>query len=151
VGAYNVRHYGQIESTANLQAVSIAAAPDGRGYWILAANGRVHEYGSAPRLGDRRNAGQVNVAIAAKPDGRGYWILSANGAVHPFGTAVDDGHAGDGARGIAATADGRGYWIVSRNGAVDAFGTAPVLDFFGPREAAVGIAADLFSPRAPSA
>ena len=68
--------------------------PDGRGYWILFANGAVAGYGDATNLGGP--VGSVGgldpaTAIFATADGGGYWVATAGGSVYPFGDAPDDG------------------------------------------------------------
>ena len=68
--------------------------PDGRGYWILFANGAVAAFGDAANLGGP--LGSVGgfdpaTAIFATADGGGYWVASAAGAAYPFGDAPNDG------------------------------------------------------------
>lgn len=147
VRAYNAPKYGQIEDSANLDAVSIVPTPKGDGYWILASNGRVHQYGNAARLDDLRDANLRNdfaVSMAVTPDGEGYWILLTSGEVHAFGTAVQRGQRKRDviARALAATPDGGGYWVLYKDGNVEAFGNAPVLGNAREGTPAVGIAVD---------
>jgi peptidoglycan/xylan/chitin deacetylase (PgdA/CDA1 family) len=55
----------------------MAAAADGHGYWLVAADGGVFSFGSAPFFGSAAGTLHATVAgaIAATPDGRGYWLL----------------------------------------------------------------------------
>jgi len=127
---------------------SIAATPDGGGYWILDTDtGVVHPYGDAGFFSDpaTKFAGTPRefvpnfVAIVSTPDGKGYWVLerglSGMGSVDPFGDATSYGDTvslahktGSGFNGgpvaLAATPDGKGYWEVHFDGGVFAFGDA---------------------------
>jgi hypothetical protein len=58
--------------------VGIARKPAGRGYWLVAANGRVFAFGDAHHRGGLHGAQGAKgraVAIAA-PAGGGYWVAS---------------------------------------------------------------------------
>jgi hypothetical protein len=110
----------------------MAATPDGRGYWLVAADGGVFAFGDAPFLGSAggQSVNQPVVGMAATPDGRGYWLVAADGGVFAFGDAPFLGSAGGQSVnqpvvGMAATPDGRGYWLVAADGGVFAFGDAP--------------------------
>ena len=113
----------------------IAPAPETTGYWVVAANGRVHPFGSAPALGDasRLPLTAAVVAAAVTPTGRGYWLTTADGAVFAFGDASLHGST-QALRlnapivGIAATGSGRGYWLLGRDGGIFSFGDA---SFYG--------------------
>jgi hypothetical protein len=71
--------------------VSMAATPDGGGYWLLAADGGVFSYGDATFYGSEVGMYDTSpaVSIVSTVDGGGYWILQADGTVQPFGDAVD--------------------------------------------------------------
>jgi hypothetical protein len=114
---------------------TMAVTPDGKGYWLVGADGGVFANGDAPFEG---SLGAVNltgpiVAMAATPDGRGYWLVALDGGVFTFGDAPYLGSLG-GIRltqpivGMAATPDGRGYWLVAADGGIFTFGDA---GFFG--------------------
>jgi len=111
--------------------VGIAATSDGRGYWLVAADGGVFAYGDAAFFGST-GAQTLNapmVGMTPTSDGRGYWLVAADGGVFAFGDAAFYGSTG-GDRlnapvvGIAATSDGRGYWLVAADGGVFAYGDA---------------------------
>ncbi len=83
---------------------------DGKGYWMVAADGGLFTEGDATYLG---STGQLNpsqppggpnaavpganepvVAMSVTPDGKGYWMFSTVGGVYTFGDAVYYGSAG---------------------------------------------------------
>ncbi len=110
--------------------VGIAGMPDGTGYWLATADGRVFHFGSARwhgSLRDRRLDAPV-VGIVATPTGKGYWLFQRNGRVADFGDARWHGSA----RGLseapitamAITPTGKGYWMLSSSGRVFDFGDA---------------------------
>src|SRR5262245_5584582 len=65
----------------------------GKGYWVVSAEGRVHNFGHAHFYGDLRGryVGSPIVASARTANGRGYWLTAANGAVYAFGNAKNYG------------------------------------------------------------
>ncbi len=65
----------------------MAATPDGRGYWLAAADGGVFAFGDAGFYGAVRALHAPIVGMAATPDGRGYWLAAADGGVFAFGDA----------------------------------------------------------------
>jgi len=71
--------------------VSMAATSDGRGYWLVNANGAVHTFGDARSFGSiaRRIAlRQPVTAIAPTGDSGGYWLVAADGSIFAFGNAA---------------------------------------------------------------
>jgi N-acetylmuramoyl-L-alanine amidase len=114
--------------------VGMAAAPDGGGYWLVAADGGVFSYGDAHFSG---SAGSLTlnapvVGMAATPGGGGYWLVAADGGVFSYGDARFSGSAGSltlnaPISGMAA-APGGGYWLVARDGGIFTYGNA---GFFG--------------------
>jgi hypothetical protein len=113
----------------------MATTPDGKGYWLVAADGGVFAYGDAPfegSLGATRLTGPI-VGMAATPDGLGYWLVALDGGVFAYGDAKFFGSMGgiplnEPIVAMAATPDGLGYWLVGADGGVFAFGDAT---FFG--------------------
>ena len=67
-----------------------ASTPDGRGYWLVGADGGVFSFGDAPFAGSL--AGKALnapiTAAAANPNGRGYWLVGADGDVFSLGQAT---------------------------------------------------------------
>jgi hypothetical protein len=99
----------------------MAASPDGRGYWLVGADGGVFSFGDARFYG---STGGVDlrrpvVGMAASPDGRGYWLVGADGGVFTFGDARFWGSAGrtivaQPVAGIVPSPLG-GYWLYEGN------------------------------------
>ena len=109
----------------------MAATPDGKGYWLVAADGGIFAFGDAGFYGST-GALRLNrpvVGMAATPDGKGYWLVAADGGIFTFGNAPYLGSTG-GIKinqpivGMAATPDGKGYWLVAADGGVFAYGDA---------------------------
>ncbi|WP_298446075.1 hypothetical protein [Ferrimicrobium sp.] len=130
--------------------VGIIPTPDGGGYWLVAADGGVFDFGNAKFFGSTYTQGYTGlggshpingriVGGAAAPNGNGYWLVSSTGAVYNFGSAPNEGDAmTDGYTGlggshslpapivsIAADPAGTGYWLAGSDGAVYNFGSAP--------------------------
>ena len=62
---------------------------DGPGYWMVAADGGIFNYGDAGFFG---SAGSVPlnepiVGMAAMPDGGGYWLVASDGGIFNYGDA----------------------------------------------------------------
>jgi hypothetical protein len=128
-----------------------AATPDGKGYWLVSADGGVFSSGDAPfegSLGDLALQGPI-VGMAATPDGKGYWLAGLDGGIFTFGDAPFLGSMGatrlnQPIVGMAATPDGKGYWVVAADGGIFTFGDAPFLGSMGGAplaEPIVGMAA----------
>jgi N-acetylmuramoyl-L-alanine amidase len=121
--------------TLNKPIVSMAATPDGKGYWLVASDGGIFTFGDAAFYGST-GAVTLNkpiVSMAATPDGKGYWLVASDGGIFTFGDAAFFGSEGGAAVvapivGLAATPDGKGYWLVASDGGIFTFGDAP---FFG--------------------
>ena len=113
----------------------MAAAPDGKGYWLVASDGGIFGYGDAGFFG---SAGSLAlnkpiVGMAAAPDGKGYWLVASDGGIFGYGDAGFFGSAGSLALnkpivGMAAAPDGKGYWLVASDGGIFGYGDA---GFFG--------------------
>jgi hypothetical protein len=110
---------------------SIAATPDGQGYWLVDSDGAISAHGDAISYGSMAGkplASPIN-HIAATPDGRGYWLVAGDGGVFAFGDAGYFGSMGDHPLNapvvaMTSTSDGGGYWLVAADGGVFAFGDA---------------------------
>jgi Beta-lactamase enzyme family len=131
--------------------VGMAPTPDGRGYWVVAADGGIFSFGKAAFEG---STGGIHlnapiVGMAPTPDGGGYWLVASDGGVFGFGDAVFSGSMGGRPLnqpivGMAATPTGHGYWLVASDGGIFAFGDALFLGSMGGmplNEPMVGIAA----------
>ena len=53
----------------------------GVGYWAIGADGKVYNFGDAPKLGEPSSPGNLIIDIEAAPHGGGYWTLDSNGVV----------------------------------------------------------------------
>ena len=67
----------------------MAATPDGGGYWLVASDGGIFNYGDAAFYG---SAGSIHlnkpvVGMAATPDGHGYWLVASDGGIFRYGDA----------------------------------------------------------------
>jgi hypothetical protein len=137
--------------------VGMASTPDGNGYWMVGADGRVYAYGDASLFtlagGNGSEFIQPNkpiVGMAVTPDGRGYWLVAADGGIFSYGDAVFHGSTGaitlnKPIVGMAATQDGGGYWLVASDGGIFAFGDAVYQGSMGGtplNKPVVGMAAD---------
>ncbi len=126
--------YGHVSIASKVPFVGMAATPDGKGYWLVAADGGVFAYGTAGfygSMGDSSLAAPV-VGMATTPDGKGYWLAAADGGVFAFGDATFYGSMGGKflagpVAGIASLPGGNGYWLVGDDGGVFAFGAASFL------------------------
>jgi hypothetical protein len=111
----------------------IAATRDGRGYWLVGADGGVFAYGDASYYGSASGGdlGIPVVGIAATKDGKGYWVSDYGGLVSNFGDAPALGDLPDSLVfptapivGIASDSAGEGYWLVGADGGVFGYGAA---------------------------
>ena len=115
-------------------AVAICAGLDGRGYYVLRANGGVNSFGVrshgslAGHLHYGATAPVVAVGIALDSRTGGYWIATSNGNVTAFnaplhGSPLTTAHGGGrslATTGIAADLGG-GYYVLGADGSVDNF------------------------------
>ncbi len=117
--------------TLNKPVVGMAATPDGNGYWLVASDGGIFNYGDAAFYGSAGSL-QLNkpiVGMAATPDGNGYWLVASDGGIFDYGDAAFEGSTGSlqlnkPIVGMAATPDGKGYWLVASDGGIFNYGDA---------------------------
>jgi N-acetylmuramoyl-L-alanine amidase len=109
----------------------MTATPDGKGYWLVAADGGIFTFGDAAFYGSEGGAAlhEPVVGMAATRDGKGYWLVAADGGIFTFGDASFEGSTGamtlnSPVVGMAATPDGKGYWLVAADGGIFTFGDA---------------------------
>ncbi|MGH9122456.1 MAG: phosphodiester glycosidase family protein [Acidimicrobiales bacterium] len=69
----------------NQPIVGMASTPDGKGYWLVASDGGIFNFGDAPFLGSGATAGAGSpfVAVTSTPTGQGYWLTRAGLSVAP--------------------------------------------------------------------
>ncbi|MDP9389152.1 MAG: hypothetical protein M3Q48_14845 [Actinomycetota bacterium] len=114
----------------DITVVGIAAAPDGKGYWIAQSDGGVFAYGSAAFRGSAAALGtrltRPVVGIAADAATGGYRLPASDGGVFAFGAPFAGSLGATRLNrpivGMAAARDGSGYWMVGGDGGVFAFG-----------------------------
>jgi hypothetical protein len=141
----------------NAPVVGITTTPDQGGYWMVASDGGVFNYGDAGFYGSAGNI-QLNkpiVGMAATPDGKGYWLVASDGGIFNYGDAVFHGSAGnihlnEPIIGMAATYQAGGYWLAAADGGVFSYGIARYLGG-GPISQDVGPVVTDFSAFATSA
>jgi hypothetical protein len=72
----------------NKHVVGIAAAPDGHGYWLVAADGGVFNFGTARFYGSLGRTGTVPIVGIVANANLGYRLITPEGAAHNFGTVA---------------------------------------------------------------
>jgi SpoIID/LytB domain protein len=110
---------------------STGASGGDNGYWIVAADGSVTNFGDAPSYGSmvgQHLNGSV-VAMAPTADQAGYWLVGSDGGIFSFGDAAFYGSTGNlrlnrPVLGMAATTSGHGYWLFASDGGIFSFGDA---------------------------
>jgi hypothetical protein len=98
-------------------------APNGKGYWLLSAGGRIFSFGKVASFARIDEAGTPR-SIASTATSLGLWAVTSEGKVAARGDALHVGDAKPGAVDIAPTLTGLGYWVASSGGRVQAFGDA---------------------------
>ena len=107
-----------------------AATSGSPGYWLVASDGGLYNYGTTNYGSERgkRLAAPV-VGAAATSTGLGYWMVAADGGIFSFGDATFYGSMGGKwlyrpIVGMASTPSGKGYWLVASDGGIFSFGDA---------------------------
>jgi Calcineurin-like phosphoesterase len=103
-----------------------------QGYWMVGADGKVFNFGTAQKFGDAGlTPGTQAVDLEPTPSGDGYWVVDDAGGVAARGDAVYRGgpdsltlKADEKVTSLSSTATGRGYWMFTNKGRVLAFGDA---------------------------
>ncbi len=120
------------EPVPALAGLPFGWGPSGNGYWEVASDGGIFNFGAAASfLG---SAGEIHlnapvVGLASTSSGGGYWEVASDGGIFTYGDADFYGSMGGKPLnkpvvGIAATPDGRGYWEVASDGGIFSFGDA---------------------------
>jgi hypothetical protein len=106
-----------VVGTPSANSRSIAATPNGKGYWVVGQNRTVMAFGDAVLYGSavHMDLNGPIVGISATPDGKSYWLVASDGGVFAFGDAGFYGSAAQmrlnqSVLGMVATPDGKGYW-----------------------------------------
>ncbi len=119
----------------------------GTGYWQVASDGGIFNYGSAGFYGSAGSLtlNQPIVGMATTQDQGGYWLVASDGGVFSYGDANFYGSTGSlklnkpivgmaatpyvpGAGGAPAKPAGLGYWLVASDGGIFSYGDA---NFYG--------------------
>jgi SpoIID/LytB domain protein len=110
---------------------STGASGGDNGYWIVAADGSVTNFGNAPSYGSMvgQHLNGPVVAMAPTADQAGYWLVGSDGGIFSFGDAAFYGSTGNlklnrPVLGLAATTSGHGYWLFASDGGIFSFGDA---------------------------
>ena len=113
-----------IEATLRKGAAVVGAAgtADGKGLWVVRANGQIVSVGTAKALPAIKGA--VVKAVVGNAARTGGWALRADGSVAAFGAAP--AIAGKVAKGVSLwrSATGQGVWVLQANGVVTGLGDA---------------------------
>jgi len=119
----------------NQPIVGMASTADGKGYWLVAADGGIFSFGDATFYGSMGGhpLNQPVTGMASTHNGRGYWLVAADGGIFAFGNAHFYGSTGnivlnDPVTAMTAAPDGRGYMLVATDGGIFAFGS---VGFYG--------------------
>ena len=74
-------------SNPNAPVVGVAAVPGGGGYWLVASDGGIFNYGTAGFLGSRggQPLNKPVVGIAADTATGGYWEVASDGGIFNYG------------------------------------------------------------------
>ena len=130
--AYNGANSPQ---TSTLAGRGVTPAASGGGYWLVATDGGIFNYGNTSFFGSTGSIhlNQPIVGMARTPDGGGYWLVASDGGIFSYGDAKFFGstgsiHLNKPIVGMASTPDGQGYWLVATDGGIFSYGDAK---FFG--------------------
>ncbi len=127
----------------NKPIVGMTPTADANGYWLVASDGGIFNYGDASFHGSTGSIvlNKPVVGMFTSPDGGGYLLVATDGGVFAFGDAQFHGSVPGVLRpgqvlnkpieGIVATPDGGGYWMVASDGGIFTFGDAPFLGSLG--------------------
>ena len=115
----------------NAPVVGMAATADRRGYWLVASDGGVFNFGDANFYGSAGNQRLSSpiVGMAPTPTGKGYWLVVGNGEIFNYGDAGSWGspgnvHLNQPVVGMASSHDGQGYWLAAADGGIFNYGDA---------------------------
>ncbi len=79
----------------NKPIVGMAATPSGHGYWLVASDGGIFNYGDASFYGSTGGpAQQAHRRHGGNAVGAGYWLVASDGGIFNYGDAVFYGSTG---------------------------------------------------------
>ena len=113
----------------NFGPAPTAAPESGTGYWMVASDGGIFNFGDAgffQSMGGKHLNAPI-VGVAGTPDHQGYWEVASDGGVFAFGDAQFYGsmggrHLNQPIVGIVSSTDGKGYLLIAKDGGGFAFG-----------------------------
>ncbi len=131
VEPYGVPDYGSPTGPLNQPLVGTTTTNDHHGYWLVAGDGGIFNYGNAAFYGSAGNIvlNKPVVGLTATHDDQGYWMVASDGGIFSYGDAVFYGSTGSivlnkPVVGMAVTPDGKGYWLVASDGGIFSYGDA---------------------------
>jgi hypothetical protein len=73
----------------------MASDPNGAGYWLVASDGGIFNYGDSGFFGSTGSIvlNRPIVGMSSAPDGAGYWLVASDGGIFNFGDAAFSGSA----------------------------------------------------------
>ncbi len=76
--------------------MGIASSPSGAGYWLVAADGGIFNYGDAGFYGSHGGSplNEPIVGLSSTTDGTGYLLGASDGGVFAYGSAAFEGSHG---------------------------------------------------------
>jgi len=136
---------------SNSPIVGMAGTPTSAGYWQVASDGGVFNFGDAKFFGSAggQHLSAPVVGMAGTPSAAGYWLVASDGGVFSYGDAPFYGsmggqHLNAPVVGMAATPSGHGYYLVGSDGGIFAYGDAGFYGSMGGQhlnKPVVGVAA----------
>jgi hypothetical protein len=84
----------------------MTASPSGHGYWFVASDGGVFNYGDASFHGSTGNIALAEPVIGMAPtaDGSGYWLVASDGGIFAFNAPFYGSLGGSGVTDVAGMA-----------------------------------------------
>ena len=117
--------YGSLGGQSLPSPIAAIAAPTAEtGYWLVAQNGKIYNFGSVPPLPALSLPPRAHiVGMASDNSGQGAWLVDQFGDVYAEGDALYEGglggvHINAPIVGIAAAVSGQGYVLVASDGGV---------------------------------
>lgn len=160
--AGRVQRIGDAPSIDDVSALDLAspitaaaATPDGKGLYLIGADGGIFSlgtarfWGSVPQVLPGVRLDAPIVGLAATPTGQGYWLVASDGGLFSFGDAAFRGSVPQVLPGVAlnepvvgAVAYGSGYLMVAADGGIFNFSDLVFLGSLGddpPQDPVVGV------------
>jgi hypothetical protein len=120
----------------NAPIVGMIPTTDGRGYFLVGADGGIFAFGDAKFEGSCPGIGGCASGVAAvmtDGSGNGYWVVTYTGDVYAFGDATNYGDPASylpyatQVPSAVRTPGGNGYWVLFSDGEIYTYGDAAYL------------------------